>query len=130
MKFINKKNIILFVIIILVLFLVLVVFLKGIFIKNNKANEKLYSLAGIFYDYYYEENKESTEEKTKEFFSEFKDKGLTVNLSVLKIYLNNRKEEDFSVFKNCDDEKTKVIVYPTSPFNKDDYKVETVLSCK
>ena len=45
-------------------------------------------------------------------------------------YLNNRKEEDFSAFKNCDDEKTKVIVYPTSPFNKDDYKVETVLSCK
>ena len=125
-----SKVIVVILIIILVIFVVWLLFIKNGFSKYAKANDKLNSLANTFYSYFYEDNKEETEEETIEYFSEYSDKGFSISLTNLKLYLDNRKEEDYSIFKGCDEDKTMIRIYPIKPYGEKDFTVETILTCK
>lgn len=124
------KIFVIILIIILVIFLGWLIIIKSGGSKRVNATNKLNDLAKTFYSYYYEENKLSTEEATKQSLSQWKDIGITINLKNLKIYMDSRKTEDYSLFNNCDEDKTKIVVYPISPYGENDFKTETSLICK
>ena len=62
--------------------------------------------------------------------SNYEDTGLTISLKDLKVYLDTHKIENYSALNTCDESKTKVTVYPVSPYGKKDYKIKTNLKCK
>ena len=107
-----------------------------IFLFNNyriihlKGN--LTKIANIYYqDYYYQEIEGSNEE-VKNFLKSFTKKGLKISLRTLGSY--NGKEslseiEEFTLNK-CDLDKTYIIIYPNSPYDKDNYKIKKYLECK
>lgn len=115
----------------LVILLIFLVFILGIyFTKEKRTDRKLNTYAKKFYTYYYKEQKESKgSDKLKSFLSNYSEIGLTMKLKDLKIYLDTHKIENYSLFKECDEDKTKVTVYPISPYGENDYRVETKLEC-
>ena len=125
-----KKILAILAIIILLMALVIIIVIKVSSGEKLDASKKLNEYGELFYKYYYSENKSVDKEITKKMFSEWKDTGITIKLRDLKIYLDNHKVEDYSVFKTCDTEKTKVTVYPVSPYGENDYKVKSELICE
>ena len=61
--------------------------------------------------------------------SEYAEIGLTMKLKDLKVYLDGHKIENYDSLKSCDEDKTKVTVYPIAPYGKKDFRVETKLEC-
>ena len=96
--------------------------------KKDKLNKKLNILGDRFYANYYSK---LTTSKNIDMLSQYKDIGITVSLYNLKKYTANN-ESIIKLFKNnrCDDYKTKITIYPTSPYDKKDYKIKTELSCE
>ena len=128
----TKKALVSIIVILLVIVLGGLIFIKFLPISNaSTANKKMTDLADVFYKYYYEENTVKDDDKaTKEYFSNWKDIGITIRLKDLKIYLDNRKNEDYSAFKNCDETKSKLTVYPSEPFGPTNYSVKVEVQCK
>jgi hypothetical protein len=48
----------------------------------------------------------------------------------MKIYIDSKKVENYKALKNCNEEETKVTIYPTTPYGKNDFKIKTKMSCK
>ena len=125
-------------IIIAVVIGVLILAVAGIllFTKSGVYNEKLAendlrAMAEEFYGYYYDDN--NTEKKAAKFVEQFKETGLSITLGDLKIYLEGRnsgKKYDSKNLEKCDVSKTKVTMYPKSPFGKKDIDMKIDLSCK
>lgn len=113
---------------------ILLVALVFIFIVNanaeKRAERKLNNLAKTFYNYYYEEKSDKNDEsKITEFLSEYADTGLTIKLKDMKVYLDNHKVENYKSLSKCDDDKTRVTIYPFSPYGKGDRTIKTTLEC-
>ena len=125
------------VVLIIIFIILLVCFIGGLFfIKKNPisndetAKTKMEKLSSVFYKYYYEENAVKGDQKeTDKFFSRFTDIGITIRLKDLKVYLDSRKNEDYSEFKNCDENETKLTIYPKSPFGEKDYSIKVTTKC-
>lgn len=125
----NKKRIIAIIAIVL-----LVIFLGVILVINanaeKRAQRKLTSLAKTFYSYYYEEQSDKDDKsKITVFLSKYADTGLTIKLKDMKVYLDNHKVENYNALSKCDEDKTKVTIYPFSPYGKKDRTIETKLEC-
>ena len=93
---------------------------------TNMGNE-------IYMSYYYPSVSSGKNlDETKEFLQKYETIGLKFNLTELEKY-----SEDFSNkiknFKNgdksCDKTNTMVIIYPTSPYGKNNYNVQVSLDC-
>ena len=98
---------------------------------KTKAENKISELSDKFYEHYYEQKAETiSKEELKTFLSNYKDSGLIINLEDLQIYLDTFNIEDYSAFDKCDKAGTKVIVYPTDPYGKKDYRKSYTLNCK
>ena len=126
----NKGRVIAIIgIFILVLFLGVLVFYN--MNSEKRAEARLNQISKIFYKYYYEDNSNKDDKDAiKVFLSKYAASGLTIKLKDMKIYIDSKKVENYKALKNCDEEKTKVIIYPQTPYGKDDFKIETKLDCK
>lgn len=87
----------------------------------------------IYMSYYYPSVSSGKNlDETKKFLQKYETIGLKFNLTELEKY-----SEDFSNkiknFKNgdksCDKTNTMVIIYPTSPYDKNNYNVQVSLDC-
>lgn len=126
----NKKKT--FAIIGIIILLIILCFILLISMsKDNRQERKMKQLGKIFYSYYYEEKVDKKDkDKVKVYMSNYADTGLTISLKDLKVYLDTHKIENYSALNTCDESKTKVTVYPVSPYGKKDYKIKTNLNCK
>ena len=131
----NKKTL---AIVVAVLIVVLLVVLLVVF--GKKSNEKelessLNKMGSSFYEnFYYEQIGSSADDRTS-LLSKFSTIGIKIDLENLGRYNDGEFKKDIKEFKNsltgekCNQTKTKVIIYPKSPYGKTDYKIETELSC-
>lgn len=131
----NKKTlaIVAAVLIVVILVVLLVVFSKK---SNEKELESsLNKMGSSFYEnFYYEQIGSSADDRTS-LLSKFSTIGIKIDLENLGRYNDGEFKKDIKEFKNsltgekCNQTKTKVIIYPKSPYGKTDYKIETELSC-
>ena len=122
--------------IIAIIALVILLLVVGVLVFYNMNGEKraktrLTQISKIFYKYYYEDNSDKNDKDAiKVFLSKYAASGLTIRLKDMKVYIDSKKVENYKALKKCDEEKTKVIIYPQTPYGKDDFKIETKLDCK
>lgn len=126
----NKGRVIAIIgILILVLFLGVLVFYN--MNSEKRAEARLNQISKIFYKYYYEDNSNKDDKDAiKVFLSKYAASGLTIRLKDMKIYIDSKKVENYKALKNCNEEETKVTIYPTTPYGKNDFKIKTKMSCK
>ena len=99
-------------------------------ISKSKAEDKLSELADTFYGHYYDMKKEELNaEELKKFLSGYSEQGFIINVDNLQLFLDSYKIEDYSAFDKCDKSGTKVIIIPTAPYGKKDYKKSFTLNC-
>lgn len=135
----KKSKKILFVILLLILLIVVGLliwfFTKDLRLsKEEKIVNDLTNMGNeIYMSYYYPSvSSDKNLDETKEFLQKYETIGLKFNLTELEKY-----SEDFSNkiknFKNgdksCDKTNTMVIIYPTSPYGKNNYNVQVSLDC-
>ncbi|MBQ9014241.1 MAG: hypothetical protein IJ094_11955 [Bacilli bacterium] len=119
-----------------IILLVILLLVVGVLVFYNMNGEKraktrLTQISKIFYKYYYEDNSDKNDKDAiKVFLSKYAASGLTIRLKDMKVYIDSKKVENYKALKKCDEEKTKVIIYPQTPYGKDDFKIETKLDCK
>lgn len=128
----SKKAKILIIIAVAVLMLlgVILVLIKSTFFKENLIKSELRKMTEEFYGYYYDDNNKG--KKASEYLKQFKDTGLSITYGDLKIFLENRtqKKYDSKKLEKCDVAKTKMTMYPESPYGKKDLRIEFEISCK
>ena len=119
----NKKNLIIIGTVIGLIIIILAIFLMPT--SEKRLSNMLESKGKSFYHNFYNELSDAlTEEKVKEEMSKLSLNGITLTLD------NLSKEEKISkIFRRCDKNNTKVIVYPESPYNINNYKAEVKLDC-
>ena len=131
----NKKTL---AIVVAVLIVVILVVLLVVFGKKNNEKELESSLnkmgASFYENFYYEQIGSSADDRTS-LLSKFSTIGIKIDLENLGRYNDGEFKKDIKEFKNsltgekCNQTKTKVIIYPKSPYGKTFYKIETELSC-
>lgn len=147
MKINNKRLIILLIVI-----AVIVAIIVGIVIHNNKEDDKkensskttfnlfemdiegnLRALAIDFYENFYwpQVTKKGTNKKILE---NYKKTGIKIDVNNLDSWTSDNDEIVAKLVNGqtkeaCDREKTKVIITPEEPYDKDDYRIETIISC-
>lgn len=131
----NKKIIILVVLIIIVLVGVGAFMLFGKRSNEKELETSLTEMGRSFYEnFYYEQVGSSADEKTS-LLSKFTTIGIKVDLENLERYNDGEFSKSIKEFKNnktnekCNKTKTKVVIYPKSPYGKTDYKIEAELDC-
>ncbi len=122
----------------LIVVLVVVMFLtRGLRLsQEEKLSKSLTDLGKEFYtEFYYDEiSKGKTSDELAEFLSGFQDVGIKVNLDNLSRYNDNANEEEIAKFKNekdeaCDKTNTRAVIYPKSPYGKNDFTIKAELDC-
>lgn len=121
----------------IIVFVVVLFLVKGIsFSKEDKLNKSLTKMGEKFYtEFYYSEiSKNKTSTEVSEFLSKFQDVGIKVNLDNLSRYNDNANEDEIANFKNedgteCNKTNTRAVIYPTSPYGKNDYTIKVELDC-
>ena len=122
----------------LIVVLVVVMFLtRGLRLsQEEKLSKSLTDLGEEFYtEFYYDEiSKGKTSDELAEFLSGFQDVGIKVNLDNLSRYNDNANEEEIAKFKNekdeaCDKTNTRAVIYPKSPYGKNDFTIKAELDC-
>lgn len=124
-------------VILIVVFAVILYLVRGSNVSlEDKLTNSLVKMGEEFYtEFYYTEitkNKSTTE--VSEFLSKFKDVGIKINLDNLSRYNNNANKEEIEKFKNekgtkCNTTSTRAIIYPKSPYGKNDYDIKVELDC-
>ena len=99
---------------------------------EQPLERKLRKMAKSFYeDYYYNlvvEDKGSKEDAIV-YLSGYADSGLKISYDNLKIYYNQKNNMNYTDLSVCNEEKTRVIIYPKSPYGNKDYEMEVELLC-
>ena len=134
---INKKIGKIIAIIILIILVIILGYLSyNYFIgltPTQKLERKLETMTKSFYnDYYYDlivQNEGSKEGATK-YLSKYSKSGLKISLDSLKTYYENNGGINYTMFADCDENKTIVTIYPKKPYKKYNYKLDIKLSCK
>lgn len=103
---------------------------------EDELSESLTKMGEEFYtDFYYVEiSKGKTATEISDNLSKFKDIGIKINLDNLSRYNDGKNKEEIAKFKNekgtaCDMTNTRAIIYPTSPYGKNDYTIKVELDC-
>ena len=130
-KIFTKKNIIIFSIA-LVILIIAIIFIIWFTRPKNVMGRKLKSMGKEFYtEYFYDSLKEGrTDKELSEVLEQFKDTGISMNLSNLSQYSDGKFKKEIDSFKNCDKEKTEVIIYPKKSYRKKDFKIKINFDCK
>ena len=114
-----------------VLVLIIIVIFAVNMSSEKRATRKLTKYGEKFYSYYYEDNSDEKDKtKVTKFISQYSDTGIKVSLKNLREYMDTKKIEDYSLFNSCDQDNTKVVIHPFSPYGKKDRTVEVILDCK
>ncbi len=140
MKNLNKKTLIIIASILVVVLVVLTVFILNPFAKSASQEEdmkkKLETMGAEFYEDFYYKQIDSLGEEKADFLKKYETLGIKVDLGNLSRYKGqNDSEEILKEFVNketnkaCDKNKTQVIIYPQSPYDKKSYKLEVKLEC-
>lgn len=108
----------------------LLILIKTNWFKESLIKSELRKMTEEFYGYYYDDN--NKDKKASEYLKQFKDTGLSITYGDLKIFLENRtqKKYDSKKLEKCDVAKTKMTMYPESPYGKKDLRIEFEISCK
>lgn len=130
----SKVLIIIAVVLVVVLAVVLFLVFNS---KDNKAEieNSLTEMGKSFYEnFYYEQIGSSSDERTT-LLSKFTTIGIKIDLENLERYNDGEFSKEIKTLKNkktnkmCNKTKTKVIIYPKSPYGKTDYTIKTELDC-
>ena len=102
--------------------------------NEKELNANLKKLGSQFYEKFYYPAQEKSQEDVKAFVAKFKDSGIKVNLeNISKVSSVDKKLVESMVNnktdKKCDGQGTYVVIKPTDPYGKKDYKIETTLKC-
>ena len=131
----NKKTLAIVVAVLIVIILVVLLVLFGKKSNEKELESSLNKMGSSFYEnFYYEQIGSSADDRTS-LLSKFSTIGIKIDLENLGRYNDGEFKKDIKEFKNsltgekCNQTKTKVIIYPKSPYGKTDYKIETELSC-
>lgn len=131
----NKKTLALVVAVLIVVILVVLLVVFGKKSNEKELESSLNKMGASFYEnFYYEQIGSSADDRTS-LLSKFSTIGIKIDLENLGRYNDGEFKKDIKEFKNsltdekCNQTKTKVIIYPKSPYGKTDYKIETELSC-
>lgn len=121
---------------VLIIIIVLIfVILKCVNNPKAKTTKSVKEMGKAFYtEYYYKElSNGKSKKELSDILSKFKDKGIKISINNLSLYKSgiykDRIESMRKDFK-CDGKNTKAIIYPKSPYGKNDYKIEIELQCK
>ena len=136
--FSNKRNIVICCIVLGVVVLVAIgLLIYNVFFGSEKNVQKnleieLKEMGKDFYENFYYDL--VVKDHGKDQISKFKDVGIKVDLNNLGRYKseNDERVKKFVNPKNneeCSKEDTKVVIYPEDPFEKNNYRMETILSC-
>lgn len=131
----NKKTLAILVALLIVVILVVLLVVFGKKSNEKELESSLNKMGSSFYEnFYYEQIGSSADDRTS-LLSKFSTIGIKIDLENLGRYNDGEFKKDIKEFKNsltgekCNQTKTKVIIYPKSPYGKTDYKIETELSC-
>ncbi len=131
----NKKTLAIVVAVLIVVILVVLLVVFGKKSNEKELESSLNKMGSSFYEnFYYEQIGSSADDRTS-LLSKFSTIGIKIDLENLGRYNDGEFKKDIKEFKNsltgekCNQTKTKVIIYPKSPYGKTDYKIETELSC-
>jgi hypothetical protein len=131
----NKKTLAIVVAVLIVIILVVLLVVFGKKSNEKELESSLNKMGSSFYEnFYYEQIGSSADDRTS-LLSKFSTIGIKIDLENLGRYNDGEFKKDIKEFKNsltgekCNQTKTKVIIYPKSPYGKTDYKIETELSC-
>lgn len=131
----NKKRLAIVVAVLIVVILVVLLVVFGKKSNEKELESSLNKMGSSFYEnFYYEQIGSSADDRTS-LLSKFSTIGIKIDLENLGRYNDGEFKKDIKEFKNsltgekCNQTKTKVIIYPKSPYGKTDYKIETELSC-
>lgn len=100
--------------------------------REEKIERKLKKMAKVFYeDYYYDalvEQKGSSDQAII-YLSNYADTGLKISFDSLKTYYDEIGNMNYTELMDCDENNTKVIIYPKTPYTNKDYSMKVSLSC-
>lgn len=103
---------------------------------EDKLSKNLTDMGKEFYTefYYVEISKNKSTTEVAENLEKFKDIGIKINLDNLSRYKDGKFKDMVAEFKNekgtaCNVNNTRAIIYPESPYGKNNYKIEVELDC-
>lgn len=123
----NSIKKLLFLFILSSIFLSLVIFLTNKKSDEEILNNKLTEIGIKFYENFYYDSFE------KDLIMKYEKNGIKINLESLFEYSFIKDNYDLDIFNNdeykCDLEKTMIIIYPETPYEKNNYNIKTILVC-
>lgn len=132
-----RKKLIASVVLISIIVVALFLILGNIESQEVTLNKRLNEVGVEFYEEFYYDQivLGKNEAEVEEFLGSFKDIGIKVDLENLERFNESKYGNLASEFYNkkdktdCDKRNTRVIIYPSSPYGKNDYIIQTELSC-
>lgn len=129
----NKNNLLIIAGIVIIAIILIILFLCFSSKKTNKVNpetleKELTDIGSEFYENQYYANLSEEDKKKLELYNE---DGININISNLEVVISlPEKVAKALESKECNKEKTKMIIYPKSPYGVKDYEIKIELSCK
>lgn len=125
----KNKRIIISIFLILFLIVGILVVVNTKTGKEAKAKIDIRKMTKEFYSFYYDEN--NSNNNVKDFLRHYINSGLTISLGDMEVYIedNSNGGTKYSSLEKCDRAKSKIIIYPKSPFGKNDYTLKFDLVC-
>ena len=125
--------VIIFLLLIVIGLAILTLFRKEIYTSSD-MDDSLREMSLRYYDSYYDEiSNGKTEEEIKQYLEKYKDTGIKLSLNDLSDYDPSNNDPIIEKFvkdeKECDREGTKAIIYPKSPYGKNDIDIESIIDC-
>lgn len=122
---------------VIILFLIILGTFLALTVGSAAFNleSELKVMGSDFYENFYYEQLNKSEEEKERLLSQYSSIGLKVNVDNLVRSNKEKYEEKVKEFVNpktkeeCDLENTKVIIYPKRPYGKTDYDMEVEIEC-
>lgn len=131
----NKKVLIAVGVILVIVIIVVFIMMMPNTSSQKKLEDTLKEMGQDFYENYYYDQTGTTDEEKANFLSKYSTIGIKINLDNLGRYNSEENEEKIAEFVNpetgepCDNENTRVIIYPKENYGKTDYELEVELVC-
>ena len=131
----NNKNVIIVAVIVVVAIVVGIILGLGKRSNEKELETSLKEMGKSFYENFYYEQVGSSSEERSSLLSKFSTIGIKIDLDNLSRYNDGEFKKEINKFVNsktgekCNKTKTKVTIYPKSPYGKTDYTVEADLDC-
>ena len=131
----NNKSVIIVVVIVIVAIVVGVILGLGKRGNEKELESSLNKMGKNFYENFYYKQVGSSSEERSSLLSKFSTIGIKIDLDNLSRYNDGEFKKEINKFVNsktgekCNKTKTKVTIYPKSPYGKTDYTVKADLDC-